>query len=193
MLREESRSFSTFALLALLQAFSPGLLPQSEAKDLTAVLHQGFHFTIGGFGVPGQISSIGSDLPTAMAAAVTSAVTREIPLASVASAFTYRYNPSVDIFERASGVPGPIFSEHALTLGAGQLNFGLGYAFIDFSHLNGTTLDNLRSAGLTNPLYDCPTSPCQKLLSCSFLLATAAQPDHPSGPCDRTHRTLWYH
>lgn len=52
--------------------------------------------------------------------------------------------------ERSTGVPGPLFSERALSLGAGRFNFGVGYSFIDFSELNGTNLDSVTSPALLN-------------------------------------------
>jgi hypothetical protein len=57
-------------------------------------------------------------------------------------------NPAVDAYERWTGVPGPLFSERALTLGKGKLNLGVGYSFFDYSDINGVALDNLRSPGL---------------------------------------------
>src|SRR5262249_16683606 len=59
-----------------------------------------------------------------------------------------------DTVERVTLVPGPLFSERALTLGKGQLNFSVGYSFIDFSELNGTDLDNLKSPGLLGGLVE---------------------------------------
>lgn len=152
------------ALTCAIQAFSEGIRSQSEARDLTDVLAQGFVFRAqgGGFlGVePGKLNSIAdfSDSAKAIApafsAAIAQAITQDFPFASVAPAFIYRLNPSVDIFERFTGVPGPLFSERALTLGKGQLNFGVGYSFIDYSDFNGKSLDNLTSPGLFTEIPD---------------------------------------
>jgi hypothetical protein len=147
-------------LVILVQAFSPGVLLKSEAKDLTDVLAQGFSF---GTSIPlpfftptGDIAvapAAGAAVAPAFSAAIAQAVTQEVPLASVAPAFTYRFNPALDIFERLTGVPGPLFSERAPTLGKGQFNFAVGYAFLDFSELNGTDLDNIRSPGLFTEFF----------------------------------------
>jgi hypothetical protein len=41
-----------------------------------------------------------------------------------------------------------LFSERAPTLGKGRLDLSVGYSFIDYSDLNGVSLDNIRSPGL---------------------------------------------
>ncbi len=138
------RSLGALVLTLAFQTLSLGVLPKSEAKDLTDVLIQGYPL-IGGSGA--TAAALGAFAP-AFAQAIAQAVTQEVPLVSVAPAFSYRYNPTLSIFERSSSVPGPLFSERALTLGKGQWNFSVGYAFIDFSDINGTSLDNIRSPGL---------------------------------------------
>ena len=144
------RHLCVFILTLALQTLSLEVLPNSEARDLTEVLEQGF--SIGGLiGLADPKASPRAIAP-AFSAAVAQAVTQEVPLASVAPAFTYRYNPAFSTFERSSGVPGPLFSERAPTLGKGQLNFSVGYSFVDFNELNGTDLDNLRSPGLLGGL-----------------------------------------
>lgn len=145
----KARYVSAFALIIVVQIFSLCTSWRSEARDLTEVFAAGYNF-----------SSLGNDpaavavVAPALGAAVSQAVTQEFPLAAVAPAFTYRYNPTLSAFERSTGVPGPLFSERALTLGKGQLNFGVGYSYIDFSDLNGTDLDNIRSPALLNEIFD---------------------------------------
>lgn len=133
----------------MLAAFALGGLSRTEARDLTDVLVSGFSFSAAGQDTTAAATAVAP----AFSAAVAQAVTQEFPLASVSPAFTYRYNPALSAFERTTGVPGPLFSERALTLGAGQLNFGIGYSFIDFSDLNGTDLDNIRSPALLNEIF----------------------------------------
>jgi len=138
-----------FAVVITVLVFSPGVVLKSEAKDLTDVLIRGFSFEALGKDTTASARAVAP----AFSAAVAQAVTQEFPLASVTPAFTYRYNPAVDIFERLTGVPGPLFSERAVTLGKGKLNFGVGYSFIDFNDLNGTAMDNIRSPALVNELF----------------------------------------
>lgn len=134
------RLMSVFVLTCALQAFSPGVASQSEAKNLKEVLGRGLDIQA----IPQGRIPVGSRVLPAFTDAVAQAIAQQVPLASVAPAFTYRYNLAVDTFERSTNVPGPLLSERALTLGERQLNFSVGYGFIDFSELNGTDLNNIR-------------------------------------------------
>jgi hypothetical protein len=71
-----------------------------------------------------------------------------VPVTTAGPSFIYHFNPAVDTWERLTGVPGPLFSERALTLGKGQFDFSVGYSFVNFDELNGTSLNNLRTQGL---------------------------------------------
>jgi hypothetical protein len=155
-----ARYLPVSALLVTVQAlFLACILPQSQARDLTDVLIEGFSFQLFGKDTTAETNAVGPTYAAALSAAVAPAVTQEFPLASVAPAFTYRFNPATDVFERSTSVPGPLFSERALTLGKGQLNFGVGYSFIDFTELNGTDLGDIRNpAPLTETITD-PTDP----------------------------------
>jgi hypothetical protein len=139
------RSGHVLILAYAIQGFLISLGSYSEARDLTDVLGKGLDAFAPDTGEP---ITVGARVAPSLAAAVAQAVTQELPLASVAPAFAYRYNLAVDAFERSTNVPGPLFSERALTLGEKQLNFGVGYAFVDFSELNGTDLNNIQTPGL---------------------------------------------
>lgn len=141
------RYLGTAAVIVTLYTSCQSLWSASEAKDLTEVFGQGFSFAILG---GGDASAGAVIFAPAFSAAVAQAVTQEFPLASVAPAFTYRFDPSLGARRRATGVPGPLFSERALTLGSGELNFGVGYSFIDFSDINARDLADIRSPGLFN-------------------------------------------
>jgi hypothetical protein len=151
-----------WSLLLMLLGFCLVAPPQSVALDLTDRLIGGLSFpnedaeSILGVGGPEPGIAAAAVAP-AIAAAVSQAVTQQFPLASVAPAFTYRFNPSLNVYERSSGVPGPLFSERALTLGKGQLNFGVGYSYVDFSELNGTDLDDITTPGLVLEGFNDPT------------------------------------
>ena len=117
----------------LLTAFS-----ETQAKDLSGVLARGL-----GVAALSFTPDVAAQIAPALSGAVGQAVTRQFPFSSVSPAFTYRYSPAVDIWERATSVPGPLFSERALTLGKGKFNFGIGYAYSHFQDLNGTSLHML--------------------------------------------------
>jgi hypothetical protein len=102
-------------------------------------------------------------LATSFSQAVSQAVTQEFPLISVAPAFTYHYNPALGAHQRSTAVPGPLFSERALTIGAGDLDVGVGYSYVSFSELNGTDLDNIHSPALLRELHLNEVVPGEKL------------------------------
>ncbi|MGH7966732.1 MAG: transporter [Candidatus Binatia bacterium] len=139
-----------FAFNAVLQVFCPGILLNSAARDLTDVLIRGSSFTVEG----NDTTIAAREFAPVFAGAFSQAVTQEFPHASVAPAFSYRYNPALTVFERSTGVPGPLFSERALTLGKGQFNVGVAYSFIDFTDFNGTDLDHIQSPALLTDVLD---------------------------------------
>jgi len=151
-------------LISGMQALFAAFTLQSEARNLTDVLGQGFIFKAQGEGLfkfkPGALQSVadfskvGKAIAPAFSNAIAQALTQDFPFASVAPAFIYRLDPTVDVFKRFTGVPGPLFSERALTIGKGRLNFGIGYSFIDYSTVNGKSLNNLRSQGLFTEVPD---------------------------------------
>lgn len=155
------RFWALSAALIAMNSLGLPLPPASEAGNLTDVLEQGFTivpdqesalgtFSLSGDGSlqNGNLAVAGAAIAPAFSQAIAQAVTQEFPLASVAPAFSYRYNSSLNLFERASSVLGPLFSERAPTLGKGQFNFSIAYSFINFNDLNGTDLDDMRSPGL---------------------------------------------
>lgn len=138
------RSVLAVLVTVLLQTFFPLVLSVSEARSLTDVFVRGFSYDALGKNTAPAAAQFAPILSTAVA----QAVTQEFPHASVSPAFTYRYNPALSVFERSTTVPGPLFSERALTLGQGQLNFGVGYSFVDFDELNRASLHAFTSPAL---------------------------------------------
>lgn len=141
-------SISSLKVFAILLIVLGGMVLPSHARDLTDVFSRGSTFAVPGAANPLTTGQAVQQLSSGFAEAVSQAVTQEFPLAAVAPAFTYRYNPAISVFERSSNVPGPIFSERAPTLGPGRWNLSLGYSYIDFSDFNGQSLHRLRSPGL---------------------------------------------
>lgn len=128
-----------FAIAVVLQLWLP-LGAQSQAGDLTEVFVRGFP-PVGNLDVAKGVVPFAP----AFANAVSHAVTQQFPLTSVSPAFSYRFNPALSVYERSTNVPGPLFGERSLTLGKGQLNVSVGYAFVDFTELNGVGLDSIKS------------------------------------------------
>src|SRR4051812_47142034 len=83
---------------------STGLSSVSNAKDLTEVLGQGISVNALNFN-PRVANAIAPGIATGVA----QTVTQEFPQAAVSPAFTFRYNPTLTVYERATTVPGPLF------------------------------------------------------------------------------------
>ena len=62
------------------------------------------------------------------------------PLASSAGGFTYRFDPALGTFTRATESFGPIYAERADTIGKGKSNLGLNYSHFDFNRINDLSL-----------------------------------------------------
>src|SRR5262245_11566689 len=80
--------------------------------------------------------------------ALANTVASTYPVASASSSVTYTYDPALDMFERQTGVAGPIFGERAETIGRGQLNAGASYSYVRFATINGDDLDDLENRRL---------------------------------------------
>jgi Putative MetA-pathway of phenol degradation len=66
----------------------------------------------------------------------------DFPAISSVPGFTYQYNPNLQVFEPVRGSLGSVFVERPQTLGRGRFDFGLSYAYINFSELDGQDLDH---------------------------------------------------
>jgi len=64
------------------------------------------------------------------------------PLASSAGGFTYRYDPALGTFTRATDSFGPIYAERADTIGKGKFNFGLNFSHFTFDRIDDLSLPN---------------------------------------------------
>jgi hypothetical protein len=63
-----------------------------------------------------------------------------VPLPSPASGFTYRFDPSLGVFERSTQSFGPILAERADTVGSGRVSFGAAYQRFTFDTVEGLDL-----------------------------------------------------
>jgi hypothetical protein len=81
-----------------------------------------------------------------LAGPLAATVASTYPVASASSGVAFVYNPALDAVERRPGVLGPILGERAETVGAGQFDVGIGYAFVDLETINGEPLDDLVNA-----------------------------------------------
>lgn len=121
-----------------------GTAARSEARQLNDALVKGYvglaPFFAGGTFCP---CAFAQNLSNALSTATSQTITQNVPVASVAPAFSYRYNPALSAFERSTNMLGPLFAERALTIGKGNLNVNLGYSHVEFDDINGTSLNRL--------------------------------------------------
>jgi len=68
---------------------------------------------------------------------------QNFPLGASVAAFTYTFNPQLNVFERSLEALGPVLSERAGTTGRGKFNVAFGYSYADFTTIQGTDLDSI--------------------------------------------------
>jgi hypothetical protein len=66
-----------------------------------------------------------------------------VPLPSPASGFTYRFDPSLGVFERTTQSFGPVLAERTQTVGAGRISFGSAWQRVTFDTIEGLDLDRV--------------------------------------------------
>ena len=66
-----------------------------------------------------------------------------VPLPSLASGFTYEFDPSLGVFSRSTQSYGPIMAERAETIGANRTSFGVAFEHSGFDTIEGVNLDNV--------------------------------------------------
>lgn len=63
-----------------------------------------------------------------------------LPLPSPASGFTYRFDPSLGVFQRTTRSFGPILADRADTIGAGRISIGFAFQRFSFDRVEGVGL-----------------------------------------------------
>ena len=66
-----------------------------------------------------------------------------VPLPSLASGFTYEFDPSLGVFSRSTQSFGPIMAERAETIGANRTSFGVAFEHSGFDTIEGLNLDKV--------------------------------------------------
>ncbi|HXJ34013.1 MAG TPA: hypothetical protein VMS22_08210 [Candidatus Eisenbacteria bacterium] len=70
---------------------------------------------------------------------------RALPITSASAGFTYRYNPTLEVFERTSETLGPVFLERPDTLGRNKFNVSVSFQYVEFNEFDGTQLTRLQN------------------------------------------------
>jgi hypothetical protein len=77
-----------------------------------------------------------------------------IPLVSSSSAFTFRWDSELEVWQRSERTSGGIFLERAEPLGRGRIDFSISYAYVKYDEINGRDLsDELRTTDENGALY----------------------------------------
>ena len=71
-----------------------------------------------------------------------------VPLPSLATGFTYRFDPTLGVFSRTTQSFGPIMAERAETIGANRTSFGVAFEHTRFNTIEGLNLDNVPARSL---------------------------------------------
>jgi len=122
------------AILAVVAVLTPAAVRAASLRDDLARASQ----TVG-------IQSGSAFDALAQAIAVTNA--NNIPVISASAGFTYRYNPTLEVFERSAETLGPIFLERPETLGQGKFNVNLSWSYVEYNEFDGQSLRNLQGNG----------------------------------------------
>jgi hypothetical protein len=81
------------------------------------------------------------------------------PVGSTVAAFTYKFDPNMNVFERSTDGLGPLLSERGQTVGKGKLNVALGYSSIDYDVFQGQNLGNFNLTSGGAPVIVISPSP----------------------------------
>jgi hypothetical protein len=68
------------------------------------------------------------------------------PIGSTIAAFTFEFDPGLNVFSRTTEGLGPLLSERAQTTGKGKLNVAFSYSYVDFDVFEGDDLDDIAFA-----------------------------------------------
>lgn len=148
------RALRRLALLALALPLSasadvedlfPSLVQQAQTQMLPVV-------TINGGANPGVFVADGNTTVDglfdsgASLANLTSQVASQFqrfPVGSTVSAFTFQFDPELNVFTRSSEGLGPLQSDRAQTLGKGKINVSFAYSRVEFDVFEGEDLDSI--------------------------------------------------
>ena len=68
---------------------------------------------------------------------------QRFPVGSTVAAFTFQFDPELNVFNRSTEGLGPLLSERAQTLGKGKINVSFAYSRVEFDVFEGEDLDDL--------------------------------------------------
>jgi hypothetical protein len=81
----------------------------------------------------------------ALAENIADTAARAVPVVSSSAGFTYRYNPTTEVFERTSQTLGPLYLERPDTLGRGKFNVSVSFQYVELNEFDGTEATELQN------------------------------------------------
>jgi hypothetical protein len=134
----------TVAAMAVLALGAPGLAraqtaetPRQSVQDVLSFLLTNQAVPTGDFAKDREAAAATSET---VARALLVNLTAQ-PIASSSSGFSYRFNPELGTFERASESFGPMIAERVQTTAPGQVSIGFTYRYSNFDRLDGRELE----------------------------------------------------
>lgn len=85
----------------------------------------------------------------AMANTIADTAARTLPVPAASAGFTYRFNPTLEVFERTSETLGPVFLERPDTLGRSKFNLNVSFQYVNLNAFDGQSMGNLHAS---NPI-----------------------------------------
>ncbi len=77
---------------------------------------------------------------------------QRFPVGSTVAAFTFQFDPELNVFNRSTEGLGPLLSERAQTTGKGKFNTSFAYSRVEFSVFEGDDLDEINVGFVGTPV-----------------------------------------
>ena len=159
------RLHRVLALLAVLAPLSasagdlvdlfPGLVQQAALGFTPIVTIDGTtfqadpgQFVVGTFDATGSVDNLSSQIQGQF---------QRFPVGSTVAAFTFQFDPELNVFTRSTEGLGPLLSERAQTTGKGKINMAFAYSRVEFDVFEGDELDEVEVGYVGNPVTVSPS------------------------------------
>ncbi|MEM7409477.1 MAG: hypothetical protein AAF430_04480 [Myxococcota bacterium] len=133
-----------------LEDLFPGVIQQAQLSSQQVGFAPTVTFTggtdSGTFTADGGQFVVGTVDPVASVASLSSQISgqfQRFPLGSTVAAFTFEFDPELNVFNRSTQGLGPLLSERAQTTGQGKINMAFSYSRVAFSVFEGNDLDRI--------------------------------------------------
>src|SRR5258706_6725764 len=84
---------------------------------------------------------------------------QRFPVGSTVAAFTFQFDPELNVFTRSTEGLGPLLSERAQTTGKGKFNVSFAYSRVDFDVFDGDHLNRVKVGYVGSPVTTSTNQP----------------------------------